>query len=117
VSLPWIRAGGEKQRDVAANPERLQRSALRLAWDQFTDLERLICDPSLGPGTGLAQRDRSQELPACEEASATSEPSTARGVLQLLTRVYHCDVHWFTLQDASCASLEAGQPAGSYTAR
>jgi hypothetical protein len=31
-------------------------------------------DPRLAPGTGLAQRDRSQSLPACEEASATSAP-------------------------------------------
>jgi hypothetical protein len=37
-------------------------------------LERQVCDPSLGPGTGLAQRSRSQGLPACEEASATSAP-------------------------------------------
>jgi hypothetical protein len=30
-------------------------------------------DPRLAPGTGL-QRDRSQSLPACEEASATNAP-------------------------------------------
>jgi hypothetical protein len=27
-------------------------------------LERPVCDPSLGPGTGLAQSDRSRGLPA-----------------------------------------------------
>jgi hypothetical protein len=41
-------------------------------------LERQVCDPSLGPGTGLAQRSRSQGLPACEKASATSAPPQHR---------------------------------------
>ena len=75
VRVPWIRAGGHAQRDVTANPKRLPRSILSLAWDRFTGLERPVCDPSLGPGTGLAQRDRSQGLPACEEVSASSAPS------------------------------------------
>jgi hypothetical protein len=66
-----------------ANPKQLPAFLLRLAWDRFTGLERPVCDPSLGPGTGLAQRDRSQSLPACEEASATSTPpqTTAGWVL------------------------------------
>jgi hypothetical protein len=74
VRVPWVRVEGDVQRDVAANPKGLPRSILRLAWDPFTGLERPVCDPSLGPGTGLAQRDRSQGLPAREEASATSAP-------------------------------------------
>jgi hypothetical protein len=46
--------------------------------DRLTGLGRPVCDPSLGPGTGLAQCDRSQGLPACEEASATSAPPQHR---------------------------------------
>jgi hypothetical protein len=68
VRVPWIRAGRYRlyvKRDITATPERLLRSILHLAWDRFTRLERPVCDPSLGPGTGLAQRDRSQSLPAC----------------------------------------------------
>jgi hypothetical protein len=75
VRVPWIRAGGDVQRDVAANPKRLPRSIPSPAWDRFTGLERPVHDPSHGPGTSLAQCDRSQGLPACEEASATSTPT------------------------------------------
>jgi hypothetical protein len=56
-----------------ANPKRLPRcvsvtGSLGLR-DQST------YDPSLAPGTGLAQRDRAQGLPACEEATQTSATS------------------------------------------
>jgi hypothetical protein len=53
-------------------------------WDRFTGLERTVCDPSLDPGTGLAQRDRSQGLAACEEASATRTPPQHRVLVQAL---------------------------------
>jgi hypothetical protein len=62
-------------RDVTANPNPLPHSILDPSrWDRFTPRLRQVCDTSLGPGTGLAQRDRSQGLPACE-ASATRAPT------------------------------------------
>jgi hypothetical protein len=62
--VPWIRAGGEVQRDVTANPKRccVQNSVL-LSGPVLPGLERPVCDRSHGPGTGLAQRDRLQACP------------------------------------------------------
>jgi hypothetical protein len=57
----------EGSTDVTANPKRCRACVFG---DRFTGLERPVRDPSLG----LAQRDRAQGLPACEEASATSAP-------------------------------------------
>jgi hypothetical protein len=97
VRVPWIRAEEGVQGDVTANPWRLPRSILCLAWDRFTGLGRPVCDPSLGLGTGLAQRDRSQGLPACEEASATSAPPqhrrTAGTSSQLSSHTHACAVY------------------------
>jgi hypothetical protein len=53
-----------------------------------------ICDPSLGPGTGLAQRYRSQSLPACEEASASTPPQHRRvGAPSSARHTHTCDVY------------------------
>jgi hypothetical protein len=48
---------------------------------------RLHCAVSSTAGLGLAQRDRSQGLPACEEASATSAPSLHHSIHTHLWRV------------------------------
>jgi hypothetical protein len=70
VRVPWIRAEGAYTE--TANPKRLPFNTPSRLGPVHPGLERPVCDPSLCPGTGLAQRDRSQSLPACEEASATN---------------------------------------------
>jgi hypothetical protein len=99
-------------RETIPQPQRLPRSILRIAWDRCTGLERPVCDPSLCPGTGLAQRDRSQSLPACEEASATSTPPQHHH--RCCSHTYTCDVHHSTFKDPSCPSLGSRQAAGSH---
>jgi hypothetical protein len=89
VRVPWItcRAGG--QRDVTATPVAVP-SILRQAWDRFTGLERPVCDPRHGPGTGLAC--------PCEEASATSaRPSAPQGGhFRLSSHTCSCDMYHST---------------------
>jgi hypothetical protein len=75
---------------------------------------KYLYDPSLGPRTGLAQRDRSRGLHASEEATTSAPPSTPPQGVVSSSHELIADVHWSTLQDASCASLEAGQPAESH---
>jgi hypothetical protein len=96
VCVPWIRAGEDVQtryKPVLQTPKPRSNTPYRLG--RFTGLDRPVCDPSLGPGTGLAQRDRSQSLPACEEVSATSAPPQG-GHSQLRSHTHTCDVYHST---------------------
>jgi hypothetical protein len=111
VRVPWIRAGGRTERRYLQTLSGCRVQYSVTLGTGSTGLEKPVCDPSLSPGTGVAQRDRSQSLPACEEASATSAPPQhhRRAGTASLARI-HTPVTCTIPQ--ACDIL--GQPAGSH---